>query len=292
VDTQEVDEVFDVLDVAGVPEALHAARASWGRDDRQRSGVYTTAETVLQGFAAQGLLGGGAPADPAGGSEIRPESLLSGSNTLYVCAPAHDQRRHRSLFSAVVKDVLETAFTRSASSGSPLDPSLLVVLDETANITPLPDLDGLAATCAGHGIQLVTIWQDLAQIAARYGTRSATVVNNHRAKLFLSGIADPTTLDHASQLVGDEEVLVPSVTRDPRGARSTTTAPLHRRLLPPDSLRCLAPGTGALVYGSLPPVHLTLRAWWDDPVLVERGERPVSAPRAVAGTVRGGDDGP
>jgi type IV secretory pathway TraG/TraD family ATPase VirD4 len=117
------------------------------------------------------------------------------------------------------------------------------------------------------------------------------VVNNHRAKLFLSGIADPTTLDHASQLVGDEEVLVPSVTRDPRGARSTTTAPLHRRLVPPDSLRCLAPGTGALVYGSLPPVHLTLRAWWDDPVLVERGERPVSAPRAVAGTVRGGDDG-
>ena len=90
-----------------------------------------------------------------------------------------------------------------------------MVLDEAANIAPLAELDGLAATCAGHGVQLVTVWQDLAQVAARYGERAATVVNNHRAKVFLSGIADPRTLDHASHLVGDEELLVPSVTRDP-----------------------------------------------------------------------------
>ena len=52
----------------------------------------------------------------------------------------------------------------TATVGRPLDPPLLVVLDEAAHIAPLPELDGLAATCASHGIQIVTIWQDLAQV--------------------------------------------------------------------------------------------------------------------------------
>jgi hypothetical protein len=68
-----------------------------------------------------------------------------------------------------------------------------VVLDEAANIAPLRDLDTLASTAAGQGIQLVSVFQDLAQISARYGERAATVVNNHRAKVLLSGISDPPT---------------------------------------------------------------------------------------------------
>ncbi len=135
--------------------------------------------------------------------------------------------------------------------------ALLVVLDEAANIAPLPELDGLAATCAGHGVQLVTVWQDLAQVRARYGERAATVVNNHRAKLFLPGIADPATLELASQLAGEEELVLRSVTTGPSGERSIS--PFLRpcasfALLPPDALRRMAPGTGVLLYGALPPV--------------------------------------
>jgi len=287
VDTQEIAEVADLLEATGVPEALQAARASWQRDDRQRSSVYTTVETVLEPFAepepaaqpqprseAQpqpGLLG--APVGRVGG-DIDPAALLRGRHTLYLCAPAHDQRRLRGLFTALVKQVLDAAFSRSAALGRALDPPLLLVLDEAANIAPLADLDGLAATCAGHGVQLVTIWQDLAQVAARYGDRAATVVNNHRAKLFLSGTSDPVTLDRASHLIGDQELSVPSVTRDANGGLAVTNAPVQRRLLPPDALRQLPAGTGVLVYGSLPPARLALRPWWDDPVLCDRGRRP------------------
>ena len=143
-----------------------------------------------------------------------------------------------------------------------LDPPLLVVLDEAAHIAPLPELDGLAATCASHGIQIVTVWQDLAQVRGRYGARAPTVLNNHRAKLFLPGIADPDTLDYASRLIGDEEASHPSVTRDPTGRRSTTSTTAPRRLLPPEALRCLPRGRAVLVYGSLPPARLQLRPWW------------------------------
>ena len=141
------------------------------------------------------------------------------------------------------------AFATATKSGRPLDPPLLVVLDEAAHIAPLPELDGLAATCASHGIQIVTVWQDLAQVRGRYGARAPTVLNNHRAKLFLPGIADPDTLEYASRLIGDEEASHPSVTRDPTGRRSTTSSTAPRRLLPPEALRCLPRGRAVLVYG-------------------------------------------
>ncbi|MHB8220381.1 MAG: type IV secretory system conjugative DNA transfer family protein [Acidimicrobiales bacterium] len=261
VDTQEVAEVAEILETTDSPEALQAARATWLRDERQRSSVYTTAETVLEPFAEPY----GMPTTGCG--DIDAGALLDGPNTLYLCAPAHDQRRLRGLFTTVVKQVVETAYTRSSARGAPLTPPLLVVLDEAANIAPLPELDGLAATCAGHGVQLVTVWQDLAQMAARYGERSSTVVNNHRATLFLSGTSDPRTLDHASHLVGDEEIQIPSVTRDAMGGRTVTTTVTRRPLLPPDALRQMPAGTGVLVYGALPPVYLTLHPWYTDPVL-------------------------
>ena len=279
VDTQEVGEVAEILERAAPPEALDAARATWCRDERTRSSVSTTAETVLAPFAHAPPGTAGAPEAMPFAPEampFAPGDLLGGSHTLYLCAPAHDQRRLRGYFTALTEQVLAAAFGRATRSGRPLDPPLLVVLDEAAHIAPLRELDGLAATCASHGIQLVTVWQDLAQVRGRYGTRAPTVLNNHRAKLFLPGIADPDTLEYASRLVGDEEVTQPSVTRDPAGRRSTTSSTGLRRLLPPEELRCLPRGCGVLVYGTLPPARLQLRPWWAQS-RPGRGGRPATA---------------
>jgi len=289
VDTHEEAEVLDLLDAAGVPEARHAALSAFGKEDRQRSSIYTTVETILEPFAD--IAGGTAqddvaepfvPSDPSSGfgsPSVDPVRLLGGENTLYLCAPAHDQRRLTPLFVSVVRQVIEHAYDRVSQTHRPLDPPLLVVLDEAANIAPLADLDALAATAAGHGVQLVTVWHDLAQITARFGPRATTVVNNHRAKLFLSGISDPSTLDYASHLIGDEEVLLPATTQGGRSGPSTTRSPTTRRLAPPDSLRRIAPGEGVLVYGDLPPARLQLRPWFSDPAL----RRKVEAPRGATG---------
>ncbi|MBO0893641.1 MAG: TraM recognition domain-containing protein, partial [Acidimicrobiales bacterium] len=188
--------------------------------------------------------------------------------------PARHQQRFQPLFSGLVTEVIDAAVELAAARGAPLDPPLLVVLDEAANVAPLGDLDVLAATAAGHGVQLVTVWQDLAQISARYGQRAATVVNNHRAKVVLSGISDPATLEHMSALIGEEEVAQSSTTRDQEGRRSTTTVTTSRRLAPADSLRRIRPGHGVLVYGYLPPVELRLRPWREDRTLAGRGAWP------------------
>ncbi len=260
VDDQEADEVADILAGAGEFGALRAARAAWGRDERQRSAVYTTAETILEVFADPAVAASARPGP--GADRIDPAALLRNHGTLYLCAPAHDQRRLRPLFAGLVTQVLEAAYDEVARTGRPLDPPLLVLLDEAANVAPVAELDVLASTAAGHGIQLVTVWQDLAQLTARYGPRSGTVVNNHRAKLFLSGIADPATLDHASQLIGDGDHPMSSTTVDGRGQATTTTQLSPRRLLPPDALRRLPPNTGVLITGHHQPTRLTLRPWY------------------------------
>ena len=96
---------------------------------------------------------------------------------------------------------------------------------------------------------------DIAQARTRYRDQSLTVINNHRARLLLSGVADMETLRYFSELVGDEEI------KD----RSGPGAPIRRRpLAPADQLRQIEPEHGLLIYGSLRPAMLRLRMYFND----------------------------
>lgn len=258
VNLQEQREVLKALEGAETP-AIDSARASFKREGRQKSSIYTTAETVLAAYEDPVV------AKSAEREDISPQSFLEwGSRrTLYVVSPSHEQRRLRPLFETLLHTIISYAYERAAQHG-PLDPPLLLVLDEAANIAPLRDLDALASTAAGHGIQLVSVFQDLAQITNRYRERAQTVVNNHRAKILLSGISDTQTLEYASRLLGDEEVLQASVTRGAQGSRSTTESTTMRSLAPAHVLRGIRPGEGVLVYGHLPPARLRLRPWFHE----------------------------
>lgn len=257
VDLQDRDEVGLLLKLSGVDEALAAATASWQRDERTRSSIYTTAETVLAAYADPQVAASAATCD------IDPRRLLDGGgHTLYVSAPMHEQARLRPLFTTLVQTVLATAYEHAATVGR-LDPPLLLVLDEAANIAPLRDLAQIASTAAGLGIQLVTIWQDRAQIVHRYGDAAATVVNNHRAKLLLSGITDAATTGELAQLIGETEVSRRSTTVDAEGRTSATHATQNQPLTSAAALRQLEPFEGVLVYGHLPPARIRLRPWFE-----------------------------
>jgi type IV secretion system protein VirD4 len=276
-DRQEEREPARALRAAGEPAALDAHQANFAREVRQRGSIFTTAETVLRAFEDPAV------AASAAGCEVDVEALVSSrggrDRTLYLCAPSHEQRRLRPLFATLVGQVLAAAYELAARRGGALPRPLLVVLDEAANIAPLRDLDTLASTAAGNGIQLISVFQDLAQVSARYGERAWTVANNHRAKVLLSGVADPTTLDYVSRLVGEAEERQVAETEDESGARSRTESPVRRRLAPAEALRQIAPGEGVLVYGHLPPARLRLRPWFADHTLRRRAAAADSAPR-------------
>jgi type IV secretion system protein VirD4 len=256
-------EVAKALHDAGEPAAERAWQATRNREEKQRSSVYTTAETIVSAFADERVQRETESAD------YTPARLLNGErNTLYLCAPLHEQKRLRPLFSMLVQELLAYAYERAAVEG-PLDPPLLLLLDEAANIAPIPDLDAIASTAAGQGIQLVSVFHDMAQVGTVYGRRAATVVNNHRAKVFGTGISDPETLTFVSRVSGAAEFEWHSRNTEAQGKRSHTKGQTFRDLAPANVVRERDPGSALLIYHNLPPAKIGLRLWFEDRKLTE-----------------------
>jgi type IV secretion system protein VirD4 len=262
VDVQDFDEVAQCLMELGDAHALDAWAACTNRPDNTRGSVFGTAETLLDVF------GDPAVAASAEGCDLDVDALLTGpNNSLYLYAPASEQERLRPLFELLISVVIARAEELAAARpDGMLNPRLFVCLDEAGNCAAISKLPQLATTGRGQGIQLLTVWHDEAQLAYRYGRRAATVLNGHRAKLLLSGQADPGSLELASKLVGEEAITHTSQTSGD-GRHSVTASVSYRRLVPPEALRQLKPRRALLVYGHLPPVRLRLRPWFRSPRL-------------------------
>ena len=112
---------------------------------------------------------------------------------------------------------------------------------------------------AGQGIQLLSVWHDQAQLVHRYGDRAATILNGHRAKVFLSGLADVGALELGSKLIGDQAVTETNYSTDPGGRVAASQATSYRPLVPVEELRRLQPGEGIVVYGHLRPARIQVR---------------------------------
>ncbi|MEW6470677.1 MAG: type IV secretory system conjugative DNA transfer family protein [Actinomycetota bacterium] len=252
---------------------LVAARALWGKEPRLRGSVFATMENVLASWADPGV---GRCARPNQDDAVDLDDWLSGDNTIYVVAAAHEQARLRPVLTVLVQQAVRAAYDKAAASphGCLPDPCL-VLLDEAGNTAPLRDLPTYASTARSHGITLVTVWQDMAQIRATYRDRAQTVLNNHRAKLFGAGIADVPTLEFLSGLVGDELRRERNLSADLTGGRrSVSEHATYRRAAPVDVLRRIRPGEAVLVYGSELPTRLRLRSWFDDRRLRQAADRP------------------
>ena len=263
----------DELEQSGVPaEALApltAAEALWGKEPRLRGSVFATMENVLAGWADPGVI------EAARGSDLDLDEWLSGDNTIYVVATAHEQARLRPVLTTLVQHAIRRAYDTASRAGGRLTQPCLVLLDEAGNIAPLRDLPGYASTARSHGITLVSVWQDLAQLRAIYRDRAQTVLNNHRARLFGTGIADKDTLEYVSGLIGDEQRTEHNVSSDVSGGRRTVSEHrTYRRAAPVDVLRRVRTTDAVLLYGSELPVHLRLRPWFREDDLRTAAARP------------------
>lgn len=283
-----IDEVVNWLDqgpqaqpaiTAGLqtqPRAVAALAAMMAREPKQLSSIYATAELVLACFADPAV------AAASAAPQYTPERLLDGgANTLYLVAPLHEQDRLAPLFAAMIQDVVRLAndkANRNATPGKPgLDPPLLLALDELANIAPVPQLEKLASTGAAQGIQLLSVVQDFAQLRERFGPmRSQTIINNHRAKLFGTGISDPETLGYLQKITGHAHYTQHSKTENETQG-SQTESDTYRDLTPAPLIREQPEGRAILIYGSLPPARIALRPWYRDRKLKElaKPESPV-----------------
>jgi type IV secretion system protein VirD4 len=269
-----LDLVLADRDTQVATDAAEAARgllAIWEMEDRTRSSVYATAQTVVWPWAEPSV------AASSHGPSIDLDWLLADANTVYLCAPIEDQRRLAPAFGGLLNDLIAQAYRRVAATGRPLDPPLLVVIDEAGN-TPLRSLPEYASTLAGIGVLLVTIWQSLAQIEASYGRDADTILTNHLTKVFYAGLSDPASLRYVAQVLGDAEVETRSQSLpEALGRASTQLSTTRAALAPAHALRQMQPGDGLLVHGTLAPAHVRAHPYYRDRRLAHRAALPPPA---------------
>lgn len=259
IDVEDQEEILDALDGPGCDAARNTVLAVWGADDRLRSSLNLTASLALEAYKDPAVASCSQTAD------VTPGWLLAGAaNTLYLCGPADEQERLRPLFATLVREIVAEVYGRASRLGRAINPPLLLVLDEAANISPLPDLDQIASSGPGQGLQLLTVLQDLGQAHQRWGGRADTIVNNHRAKLFGPGISCARTLEYLARVLGDTERSQRSETVADRGRRSVTRSSTFRPLAPANVVRERADGSMLLVYGTVPPALVKPRLWYRD----------------------------
>lgn len=284
----EVREALDALSLSnnavvalGAVEAAKAIISVWEMEERTRSSIYATAQTVIWPWTDPGVAASSRAAKDRKGRRLKFSGvdlpwLLSGPNTVYLCSPIEDQRRLAPAFGGLLNDLINQAYRHVAATGQPLDPPLLVVIDEAGN-TPLRQLPEYASTLAGIGVLLVTIWQSLAQIEVAYGKAADTILTNHLTKVFYAGLSDPTSLHYIDRVLGEAEVDTRSHSAAERlNGGSDQFSTIRVPLAPAHVLRQMRPGDALLLHGTLPPAHVRTRPFYRSPHLAKRSSMSVT----------------
>ena len=233
VDRHDGARALDVLAASDDPSRAIAADVLAGiltTDDREQSGIWSTASGVLSAYRSTAALASTEP------PFLDPAHFCAGRDTLYVCSPGAHQQALAPLVVGMLAQVRDAAYQRARDS-TRRQPPVLFALDEAANIAPLPDLPAIVSEGAGQGLLTLACLQDLSQARARWGSQADAFVSLFGTSVVLGGIADMRTLDALSALSGDHEVRSRAVgqTRGLGGRQvSTNDSVVLRRRLPVD----------------------------------------------------------
>ncbi len=258
---RDLREPLAALEDSGNEMAQVVLSGVLGTEDRERSGIFSTASGLLAAYRSEAALA--TTMNP----NFDPGAFASSTDALYVCAPAHAQERLAPIVVALLEQI------RSAVYAPPRGAAPVVfALDEVASIAPLPSLPALAAEGGGQGLITLACLQDLAQARARWGDVADGFFSLFNTKLVLPGIGDYRTLQLISALAGDENVPTRSVNVPQRGwstllsgqshPASVTHSSVWRPRLPVDAVAHGQPGqalcleAGRLAYQRMVP-------WWE-----------------------------
>jgi type IV secretory pathway TraG/TraD family ATPase VirD4 len=250
----------NTLAAEGWAEEL-AAQA--GADPRTRDSVWAGVRRAVDCLADPRVADA---CSPAAGQGIDPHDFLTGNATLYLLGATGVQLSVAPLITALIEDLLDTArATAAALPEGRLDPPVLLMLDEAANIAPIPTLPNLLADGGGVGITTVVVLQSLAQARSRWGEPAADgMLDSATTKVVLGGLAHTEDLNRIGRLAGDIDVPLETRSRGAGGAsRSVTTQRLA--VLPLEKIRCLPVGQALILARRCAPVEVRFRPFWQHP---------------------------
>ena len=175
-------------------------------EDRERSSIFSAAADALQAYTSESALA--TASDP----NFDPAAFIAGGDTVYIYAPAEEQAAVAPIVCGLLAEIRRATYRAHAAGQLP--GRVLFALDEVANIAPLEELPQIASEGGGQGLTLLAALQDLSQARARWGKAADGFLTLFGTKLILPGIADTTTLEAVSTMLGEYDRQVISRTSD------------------------------------------------------------------------------
>ena len=261
------DEPARLLAEHGYELPADAVNGVVNMPDKTRGGIYAGAQKMLMCLTEPSVTAWVTP--PAASlPRLDPNQVVTTADTLYLLSQG-GPGSPAPLIAALTDAVLRAGELRArASAGHRLDPPLLGVLDEAANICRIRQLPALYSYYGSHGLPIITILQSYAQgidVWGREGMRKLWSAANIRT--YGGGVADPEFLDELAKLIGEHDITTrsTSTTRSGWGERSISHAPRRQRILDISDLHALPRGRMVVYSSGAPPVLARTAPWQTGP---------------------------
>jgi type IV secretory pathway TraG/TraD family ATPase VirD4 len=248
-----------------------SARALSGRQagaPETREGIYETARTAAACLANPDIMAWVTP--PSRGlTALDVRNFATTADTVYLLSK-DGAGNAAPLVAGLTDQILRHAVLRAELRGGRLDPGLVAVLDEAANICKIRDLPELYSHFGSRGIVPLTILQSRPQGMRVWGEKGMEALwSAATVKLVGAGIDDPRLAEDLSRLVGEHDIAVASRTRDAHGYNSWQTSVRRQRILEPAQIRALPKGSALLLATGVKVAMLDLLPWYQGPLAAE-----------------------
>jgi type IV secretory pathway TraG/TraD family ATPase VirD4 len=268
---------------------LAAAASLQGRQHgapETRDGVYETARTAAQCLRDSRIMAWVCPPVPRSLTEFDAGYFSSTRDTVYLLSK-DGAGAAAPLVAALTDRIMRDATRAAERRGGRLDPPMLVVLDEAANVCRIADLPDLYSHLGSRGIVPLTILQSYRQGTRVWGELGMDALwSAATCKLIGAGLDDAKLAEDISRLVGDHDVTVRSLSRG-KGYTSQSTSLRRQRILGPEAVRALPRGSALLLATGCKPAMLKLTPWYDGPKAAAVSKAIRSAENALTARASG-----
>ncbi|MEU7606121.1 TraM recognition domain-containing protein, partial [Streptomyces sp. NPDC041003] len=243
-----------------------------------RDGIYETARQYASALLNSEIAAWVTPQKDI--PEFKPTDFVTSKDTLYLLSKDGGGGAS-ALIAACADSVMRAATAQAERAGGRLDPPMLAILDEAANVCKISDLPDLYSHLGSRGIIPVTILQSYRQGQKVWGDAGMDAMwSASTVKVIGSGIDDPDFADKLSRLIGDHDVETKSTSVSDSG-KSTSISMRQERILPADAIRALPKGTALCFATGMRAAMLDLRPWYMEPGAEELSAASVAASRAI-----------
>ncbi len=266
------------------PEILHAAESFLSAEERMRSGVQATAESMF-GLFADPLI-----AANTATSDFRLSDLMCADKpvTLYLQPPSSDVQRLMPLLRLIVDMTGRTLMeSQTDVAGRPKRHRLVMVLDEFPMLGRMDFFETMMGAMAGYGIKAYLVCQSPNHIARAYG-RDNVIIDNCGIVTSFSA-AEGDSAKRIADMAGEVwEVRESETQKKPRpifgwGQGSTTLREERRPLLLPADVRALPRDEQLIFVSGCKPIRAKKIRFDEERIFRDR-LRPASGARVTLTT--------